>query len=223
MSGWTVLPLLLVALPLLLLSVPLTCRARGCLRTGERRLKCRFSWGRGLLVVALEIDGSITSSRVRLAGITLPLPRIKPGTSPKKNKSKNQPKRKKESGLDFSDMAAAVNRQLLTELLGYLKRLFSSLQPRLRLSGVYGADDPAVTGMLAGIITTLPAGRRHLDLDADFSGPVVDITGTLKVRIMPIIVLWITTRFLLAKPVRSYWWTRRKKIPKKPKEASHYV
>ena len=223
MNGWTVLALILAALPVLLLSVPLTCQARGYLRTGEQRLKLWFSWGRGLLAVALEINGSKTSSRVRLAGITLPVHRIKPGTGLRKNKPKDPIKHKKERRLDFSDIAAALNRQFLAELLGYMKRLFDSLQPRLRLSGVYGADDPAVTGMLAGLTATLYAGRRRLDLDADFSGPVVDITGSFKVRAVPIIILWLTIRFLLAKPVRSYWWTRRKKILKQPKEASYYV
>lgn len=228
MSGWTVLIVILVMLPVGLLSVPLTFKARGCLRAEERRLELGLSWGWGLLAADTEINGKKTAFRLRLAGMALPVHRKKPGdarVAKAARKVRKKAGRKKRHGLNLTAISAVLSRQLLLAALGYLKRLFKSFRLQLRLSGVYGADDPALTGLLAGVLAALQAGQYNLDLDADFSGAVIDIAGEASGRIVPIVIIWLTIRFLLAEPARRFWWAQLKKkfIRKKSKEVPQYV
>lgn len=225
MSGWAVVFLILVLLPLGLLSVPLTFKAGGRLRPEECRLLGRISWGWGLLIAAVEIDGRKTSFGLRLAGLALPVPRRKPGTvGAAGKKAGKKAGRRQRSGFNLSVIKDVLNRQLLFVLLEYLKKLFESLRLQLRLSGVYGADDPALTGLLAGFTAALHVERCNLDLEADFSGPILDMTGEISARVVPLIILWLTIRLLLAAPVRKLWWARLKtKSRRKPKEGVQYV
>ena len=216
MSGWTVLLLILVLLPVGLLSVPLIFKARGRLSMEERQLESTIAWGWGLLSVAVEIRGKETAIRLRLAGISLPAPRKKPvneGTARTGKQAgragKRTPKhagRNKKHGSGFPSIIGVLNRQMLAAVLGYLRRLLKSLRLRLRLSGVYGTDDPAITGLIAGLITALHAERLNLDLNPDFSGPIIDVAGEAAGRIVPMAILWHTISFFLAKPVRKLWW-----------------
>lgn len=235
MSGWTVLLVILVLLPVGLLSVPLTFKARGCLRMEERSLNLRLAWGWGLLSAAVEISGKETSFRLRLAGMSVSAPRKKPvndGTARTGKqagragkKAKKHAGRNKKHGFSFPSIIAVLNRQMLAAVLGYLKRLLKSLRLRLRLSGVYGTDDPAMTGLIAGLIAALQAEHLNLDLDADFSGPIIDVAGETSGRMVPIVILWHTISFFLAKPVRKLWWAmlKIKFMRKKPKESAQYV
>lgn len=117
-----------------------------------------------------------------------------------------------------------LNRQVLAVVLGYLKNLIKSFRLQLRLKGVYGTDDPAVTGMIAGLIAVLRAERIILDLDTNFSGPILDVAGETSGRVVPIVILWYTIRLMMAKPVRRVWWAQLiKNYQKKTKEGAQYV
>lgn len=221
MSGWTVVILVLVLVPVVLLSVPLTFKAGGRIGPDDRRMEAGFAWGGGLLAAAVGINGSKTSFRLKFARITLPLPRGKPSAARAEKKSKNPPRKGVRQKPGLSLATKILNRELLNEVLGYIKRLFKSLRLRLQLSGVYGAGDPALTGMLVGLMAALHTEDRfNLDLAPDFSGPVLDVAGETSGRIVPIAILWHTLRLVLAKPARKLWWAllKSKFIKRKQKE-----
>ena len=224
MSGWTVL-LILVLLPVGLLSVPLSFKARGCLRAEDWRLETSIAWGWGLLAAAIGINGRKTSFRLRLAGIAIPVSRREPGKVRTKKTGKKTRRKGERHGFNLSAVNSVLNRKLLTAVLGYLKGMVGSLRLRLRLSGVYGTDDPALTGMINGLMAALHAEHINLDLDADFSGPILDIAGETSGRMVPIVILWRTMRLLLAEPVRKLWWAQLKTKfnRRKPKEVAQYV
>ncbi|AGL02464.1 hypothetical protein [Desulfoscipio gibsoniae] len=230
MSGWTVLIIILVLLPGVLLSVPLTFKAGGYLGAEDRRLGLRMAWGWRLVDADMEIKGRKPTFRFRIAGMAMPGPRKKAGKikGAKDQKVKNAGKtggEPKKHGLDFSAINAVLNRQVLAVVLGYLKNLIKSFRLQLRLKGVYGTDDPAVTGMIAGLIAVLRAERIILDLDTNFSGPILDVAGETSGRVVPIVILWYTIRLMMAKPVRRVWWAQliKKIIRKKTKEGAQYV
>lgn len=231
MSGWIVLIAIIALLPVVLLSVPLTFKAKG--RTVDPQLALRIAWGGGLLAAVMATSGRKTSFRLRLAGITLPTPRNKSVTAKAAKRSGQQKGRKEKArkkGQGFSPPALSdvINRQLLAEVVGYLKKLFKSIRLRLRLIGVYGTDDPALTGLIAGLLATLRTKHCNIDLDADFIEPVLDLTGEASGRVIPIVILWLTIRLLLSKPVRKLWWAQlKKKLAykriRKSKEAARHV
>jgi len=229
LNGWTVLILILVLLPVGLLSLPLTFKAMGCLRTEEQQLEVRVAWGWGLLAAAFGIRGRKTSFGLRLAGIALPVSGKKPEkTRAKKIREKTVKKtgRKRErQGFNFFLLSEVLNRKLLAAVTGYLKSIFRSFRLSLQVSGVYGADDPALTGLVAGLTTSLRADHLHIDLEPDFSGPVLDVAGEMSGRVVPVVILLLTTLLFLAEPVRKIWWSRLKTkfIIRKPKEVQQNV
>ncbi len=225
MSGWAV---FILILPVGLLSVPLTFRARGCLRTEERWLEAGAAWGYGFLAGTFSLKGRETAFSLRLAGIPLPLSReksetVKARSKKVKKKGKKKTGRKEEKHRFNFSAAAVLNREFLGVVLDYLHRLRQSF--RIRLSGVYGTGDPALTGMLAGLIAVLNTGYHKINLEADFSEPALDLTGEISARIVPVVILWLTMRLLLAKPARKLWcpYLKIKLIRRKPKEGAQYV
>lgn len=224
MSGWTVLILILL-LAVGLFSVPLTFKVKGCLRTEAQRLNVRLAWGWRLLVVTIGMNMGKMSFKLRLAGIALPVNRKNPGTVKAKKKRKIAGRKKERHGFNLSVVSMVLNKKFLAVVLGFSRKVFRSLRLRLRVSGVYGTDDPALTGLLAGLIAALHAGQVNLDLDADFSGQVLDIAGETSGRIVPVVILCLIICFLLAGPVRKLWWARLKLrfIRRKMKEDAQYV
>lgn len=225
MSGLIVLILIPILLPVGLLSVPLAFEARGRLAQDKRRLEGKLTWGWGLLAATVGVAGRQTSIRLRLAGMGLPTPRRKHPTVKAKTPGKKAGRKRERHGFDLSMVSTALSRKLLAVAFVYLKTLFRSLRLRLQVTGTYGTDDPALTGLLAGLFAALHAEHLNLDLGPDFDGPILDVAGETSGRIIPIVILWLTIRLLLAKPVRRLWWTllKTKFIRRKPKEAAQYV
>ena len=225
MSGWAVLIVILAVLTVGLLSVPLTFKAGGCLRPEEKLLEARIAWGWGVIATTIELKRRKPSFGLRLAGITVPVFRKKSGVAKAKNIRKKVERKKERSEFNLSTVFMVLNRKLLTVFLGYIKRLFRSLRLRLHLSGVYGTDDPALTGMIAALFAALRAEHINFDLNADFREPVLDVAGETSGRIVPIEILWLTLCFLMAEPVRKFWWAqfKTKFIRIKQKEDAQYV
>ncbi len=225
MSGWTILILGLVLLPVLLLSIPLAFRVAGIVSPGDLRLEAGAAWGWGLLAAVIEINRSETSVRLRLAGLPLPLPCRKPGKTSDKDLEKKAGRDGKSKVFSFSTVITVLNRKLFYAILRYVKRLLGSLRVRLRLSGVFGTGDPALTGVILALISALQADNANLDLNADFSDPILGVNGEISGRVVAIVILWLTIRFLLAGPVRKLWWAwfKSKTSIKKPEEVAQNV
>ena len=235
MSVIIILVLILIFLPLGLLSVPVTFKARGAYRPGVKSLEANLAWGWKLFSTAIGIMGKEKSIRFSLAGIAFSAPRKKSGTiitgkikkkKIRKNSIKKKTRRKGEKKkFNLAAVKALLNKELLIVTLGYLKKIIQSIRLRLWLNGVYGTDDPALTGLLAGLIAALHTEHFKLNLDADFSEPIIDLAGEISGRILPIAILWFTIRIILTKTVRQLWWTQLKTkfVRKKPKEAAQYV
>lgn len=241
MTFWVFILIVLALMPLVLLSIPLAFRAGGVLRPEDQRLGGDFSWGFGLLAASVEFINGKTSFGVRFAGFKLPVPGLKKKAkkreenekkdkakksevkekSGKMRKTKGGKWRHKMPGFSFSAAFRVLNRRLMGAVLEYMNMLFKSLRLRLNLSGIYGTDDPALTGMLAGMLAAMPFAYQSLSLEADFSGPALDVSGEISGRIVPIVLLWLTIRLLLAAPVRKLWWAwlKNKMLKIKAKES----
>lgn len=215
-------PVLLTAL---LLTMPLAFRASGIVSSGNLRLEAGFAWGWGLIAAAIGIKGTETSVRLRLAGLPLPLPSRKPRKKRDGNLRKKAGREEKKGGFSISSACAVLNGKLLTAAFGYIKSILGSLRVRLRLRGVFGTDDPALTGVILALVAALFSGNANINLNADFSGPILDAAGEISGRVVPIVILWLTIRLLLAGPVRKIWWAwfKSKLSTKKAKEDVQHV
>lgn len=223
MSGW-VLCLLLPLAAVGLLSVPLTFQVKGRLQTEEQRVEAKIAWGGGVVAAVINIDKEQKLFRLRLAVIRLPTRCRAPKTARDMKKRQKATRQKERRGLPFS-VNQVLNRKLLVVALNFLRRILRSLKLRIRLRGIYGTGDPASTGMLAGLIAVLNAGQINLNLEADYTGPALDLAGEASGRIIPVLVLGCIVRFLLAGPVRKLWldFIKVKLSRKKIKEGAQYV
>ncbi|WP_165613379.1 DUF2953 domain-containing protein [Desulfotruncus arcticus] len=228
-------------MPLGLLSVPVTFKARGAWGPGNKMMNFNLAWGWKLLCTTIGINGREKLIRIRFAGIAFSPPGKKtettaiktktiPKTVPKKISKKKTRRREEKNKFSPAAIKMLLNKELLTVTLGYLIKIIKSIRLRLLVNGVYGTGDPALTGMLAGLIAALHAGHFNLDLEADFSEPIIDIAGEISGRIIPIAIVWFTICIILTKTVRRLWWTHLKtklisltaaKTPASHKERGH--
>lgn len=80
-------------------------------------------------------------------------------------------------------------------------KILSILKPKyFRLEGVYGFEDPSITGMLCGIIAVLPSifPKAIININPDFSDEVIDIETEIKGKIRIILILLIGARLFIS-------------------------
>ena len=103
---------------------------------------------------------------------------------------------------------AVLKLDLMNAVYRYLIRLVPCLHLEARLDGEYGTGDPALTGMLSGVIAALAAEQPWVRLNPNFMEACLDIEGEVKGRLFTFVVLWHTLALLLSSPVRSLWWPK---------------
>jgi len=214
---WALLLSILVLLPVVLLSLPLSFKAVGYLDTQERQLEASIKWAWGLLSATVEMRGSKTAFLLRLAGVKLPEPRNKRGPTVEAKQKKDQAGRtakaaqkqarhNKKAGGGLPAVTAALNSNLLRTFLKALQRIIKAFHLRLQLNGRYGTADPALTGLVAGLITALPVEHCCFNVHPDFSGPAIELAGEASGRVIPLVILGLALQLLVAKPVARLWW-----------------
>jgi len=214
---WALLLFILVLLPVVLLSLPLSFKAVGYLDTQERQLEASIKWAWGLLAATLEVQGRKTSLLLRLAGAKLPKPRHKKDPTVEAKQEKEQARRaaraaqkqaqhKDRARRGLSAVTAALNLNLLLAILKTLQGIIKACNLRLQLNGRYGTTDPALTGLVAGLINVLPMEQGGLNVHPDFSGPDLELVGKASGRVIPMVILWLALQLLIAKPVARLWW-----------------
>lgn len=219
--SWAVFGLLLILGVLLsVLSVPLSFAAEGCYSAGERRVSAWVSWG--LLKLKMLFPRGRHSSGLWLAGVRIPVKSRKRAAARVKRAKKREGKRGGLKTLARKD-PSLLSRDLLAAATAFLRRCLRALNLRVSLTGVFGTDDPALTGVLTGMAAVLEAANVRLDLTPDFSGPAADLTGTIEGRFVPIILLWLVLGFFLSRPVRRLWWGKVFKKRNKTKEVLQHV
>ena len=130
--------------------------------------------------------------------------------SPLPPKSKPHPKN------NLSYIKPFLSRHVIRESLLFLRQLWKSLQLRFDLTGEYGTEDPALTGMLAAGISALNGACGGLHLQSNFECNTLDLQGEVRGRIIPAQLIWECGRFLSRSPIRKIWWPiLNEKITKK--------
>ncbi len=213
----------LLTVPVVLLTAPLAFRVSGHLATVESWLLAEFVWAGGLVKAQVQVAGKRPSLSIQFVGIRLRERRLKPRESLKSFRSEAGKKEYQRTRFPLATFRSLLNRELFASLLAYLGRVLSALRLHLNLSGYYGTGDPALTGILAGILGALAGEPFKLNLNPDFDGPRLDLKGTVRGRLIPIVILCLTVRLLLAVPVRRLWWAKVFKKRREIKEATQNV
>ncbi len=182
--------------------------------------RVRWAWR----VVSLEIIRS--EGRFHWTLSLLGLKKVDPkreGEAVKSEKTlKSEKSLEKKRGDSINNLSSFINLQLFTAMKDVLHKFVRALHMRLNLSGMYGFDDPSLTGITVGLIAAFNRGKNSIDLNPDFTREVVDVRGSFKGWFVPLQILAIGLVFLFKKPVRAIWWPKIK-LKRKQKEAVKYA
>ena len=206
----------IVTLLLLILFAPIHFNFKGEY-SHNLNFQGRVGWAGGLL--SLEMIRSEGSIYLVLGLLSL---RKTIPARERKTPIRTKPLKEKRRINSIGDILSVINRQLFTAVKVVFSKLVRALHLGLNISGTYGFDDPALTGVSMGVIAVLNRGGSSMDLKPDFTGEVVDIRGTIRGWFFPLQILAIGVAFLLKKPVRLIWWSKIK-FKRKQKEAVQYA
>ena len=111
-----------------------------------------------------------------------------------------------------------IQREFLEASINYIKAIINIIKPKtVRIHGIYGFEDPSLTGMACAIIplisNLIPAG--DIKLQPVFDDEIIDIYCKIYGRISLLTAIIKTLKFVLKK-------NNRKKIFKKSRKAETY-
>lgn len=181
----------------------------------------RLRWAGGLL----SLDLRHGEGRLELTPGCLGLKKTLKNAEEKKQPGglKLRSGKKKRKGQSEISPLSFLNLRLLQAVYESIRRLLRALHLNMKLSGVYGFDDPSLTGIVLGVMTALNTGMSYsIDLKPEFAGEAVDLRGDIKAWFIPLHILIIGLRLIFKKAVRAIWWPKIKNS-RKHKEAVQYA
>ncbi|OAT85221.1 DUF2953 domain-containing protein [Desulfotomaculum copahuensis] len=205
----TVLLILFVIILALLIILALPVTFWGRVRLNEKLAgEGELAWAGGLVAARLGMLDNKPAFSLRVGRWTGRPPRSgrKKPARPKQEK-KRKPDQTR-NAFRIKRLAPFLDGPLLKRAFAYLRRIWRSLDLKLRLEGEYGTGDPALTGYLTSLVSALHDSRLELHLRPNFAETALDLRGEVGGRLVPVRFLWLTGGFLLAAPVRRLWWSR---------------
>lgn len=176
----------------------------------------RVSWAWGLLC----LDAYNREGGLDLSASLLGYKRQLPPRSSKKPPVQAKPARKGNQG--GAGIASYINWQVFAAVRAFLQKLRDALHLRLNLSGLYGFDEPDLTGITLGALAMMANTNVRLDLKPDFTRGVLELEGGLQGWLIPLHIIGIVIGFLFKKSIRAIWLSQLK-FNKKSKEVPGYV
>lgn len=181
----------------------------------------RLKWAGGLL----SLDLKHNEGRLELTPGCLGLKKTfkKAAEEKKQPGGKESRSGKKKRKVQSDSLLSFLNLRLLSAVNKSIRRLLRALHLKVKLSGVYGFDDPSLTGFVLGVMTALGTVKNYsIDLKPEFAGEAVDLRGWIQTWFIPFHILFIVLGLILKRPVRAIWWPKIKNS-KKHKEAVQYA
>lgn len=122
----------------------------------------------------------------------------------KKQKSKKKTKSKRSFGKD-----------LLLQFFKYFKDIINIVKPKyFKISGVYGFEDPSLTGMLLGIISIIKGAvpKARIYVEPDFEEELINIEAEINGDIKVWVICYRTLKLIIKKEVRKFLFKKSKTV-----------
>lgn len=203
-----------------LLIMPFDLTARG--EWGNSKyFEARLKWAGGLAAIGFAVREGSFNTTLSIGGLTL-------WRGGKKKKSVARPEKqkpaKKENGFSPPKILGLLSDGELFKVgIAFLKRLVRAFRLDIKLSGSYGTDDPALTGILAGLLALINGDKIKLNVQPDFTKAVIDLQGAMRSSVIPAEILGICLNLLWQKPVRRIWLSVIKTKIRFKKEVMQHV
>lgn len=205
--------LFLLGLLILLIIIPFNYSGQ-LLAAGGVKAQISFGWAWRLLGINAEIEGEAVDISLRI--LDRKVLRLKGGKreeaeeEQEQNPQKEEKEKKREKKLGIRDFA---DKELIQEVWDYFKRILGIAKPKyFHLYGIYGFDDPFLTGIVsgaAGIIRSMVPDAK-LSLTPDFTQEILDLDIRAEGSMTVGSLAWQTLRTALKKPVRRIIFKSKK-------------
>lgn len=99
-----------------------------------------------------------------------------------------------------------IEKKFLSCVLSYFKDMLKIIKPdEIKINGVYGFDDPCITGLLSGFIPIIAQviPHSHINLNPVFDDDVIDIKAIMCGKTFLFLMVFRTLKFILKKDVRK--------------------
>lgn len=126
----------------------------------------------------------------------------------KKPDKKEKPKKKSKSKRNFG-------KDLLLEVFKYFKDIINIVKPKyFKISGVYGFEDPSLTGMLLGIISIIEGvvPNAQIYVEANFEEELINIEAEIYGDIKVCVICYRTLKLIVKKEVRQFLFKKSKTV-----------
>lgn len=156
--------------------------------------KVEIGWTFGLVKMVIYKDEKNPVLRVTIFGGTFFNRKLINSNNVKKqNKSKKIFKIRK------------IGKELLEEGFKYVIAIFNDIKPKeLKITGIYGFDDPSMTGMILGLINMIKGIKPNLQINLEplFTEKIINIEAQICGDIKVYIICYRTIKVLMKKEIR---------------------
>ena len=159
------------------------------------------------LEVIVTYKNKETSFLIKVMGLPIIRKKIKKSS---KTRKKDNLKNKK-SNFNIMDY---VKVDFKNHLINYFKAIINIIKPkRIKIQGIYGFEDPSLTGMACGIIPIISNLIPTSDINVQpvFDDEIIDIYCVIYGRIFLLIAIIKTLKFVLKKNNRRIIFKKTKK------------
>lgn len=151
-------------------------------------------------------EDSKVKVKFNFCGFKLPVSRGKKSNIKHKDKKKNTKK--------SSNRRVKITKQLINICYKYFKDIVNIVKPRyINISGIYGFDDPSITGIVCGVISIINSviPNTAINVEPEFEEELYDIEIKANGRIIGCIILCRTLKFIINKEVRKNIFSKKEK------------
>lgn len=166
-------------------------------------------WLFGLVKVAVYKYEDKPVIKIIICGLNVYSKKLLEGDIKKKEKKleNNEKKQKK------SKSKRKFGKDLLLEFFRYFKDIINIVKPKyLKINGVYGFEDPSLTGMLLGIISIIKGAvpKAQIYAEPDFEEELIKIEAEIYGDIKVCVIGYRTLKLIIKKEVRKFLFKKSK-------------
>ena len=160
-------------------------------------------WIFGLVKVIVYKYEDEPQIKISICGLNVYSRKLIEENNEKKVEKASKKKRKKK---EFKSKRN-IGRNLLVEFFKYFKDIINIVKPKyFKISGVYGFEDPSLTGMLLGIISIIKGAvpKAQIYVEPDFEEELINIDVEINGDIKACVICYRTLKLIIKKEVRKF-------------------
>ncbi|BCZ45286.1 membrane protein [Clostridium gelidum] len=193
---------ILLSVLILVLFIPFDYFLNGKINDGAEG-KAEIRWLFGLIRIIIYKSEDKPEMKIIICGLNIYNKKFIKENNVKKNKNKkNESNSKRDIGMN-----------LMIELFRYFKDILNIVKPKyFKISGVYGFEDPSLTGMLLGVISIIKGAvpSAQIYVNPDFEKENINIEAEIYGDIKVCVIGYRTLKLIIKKDVRQKLFKKSK-------------